>query len=241
MSQQEDRIVRGKPALEGVAAAGRALSILSAFRKNDRAVSLAELASRTGLVKSTIMRLAVTLEEMGFLSRQPDGGYRLEGELLRLGMIYQQSFRLDAHVVPMLEELVERTGETATFYVRRGEQRLCLFRADSPHLLRMHLRPGDLLPMDNSAPAQVLRIFGASPLPAYAATTALPIYTQGITDPHSASMAMPVFGPGEALTGALVLSGPVARLTTENAELAKPALRDAASRLTRSLGGEFPK
>ena len=60
--------------------------------------------------------------------------------------------------MPVLEGLVARTGETAAFYVRRGEQRLCLFRADSPHLLRMHVRVGDALPLDNSAIAQVLRV-----------------------------------------------------------------------------------
>jgi hypothetical protein len=133
---------RRRPALEGVAAADRALAVLAAFRKGDGAVSLAELAARTGLVKSTIMRLAVTLEARGFLAREGDGAYRLDAEVLRLGTAYTQSFRLEAHVIPVLEELVARTGETASFYVRRGERRLCLFRADSPHLLRMHVQVG---------------------------------------------------------------------------------------------------
>ena len=59
---------RPKPALDGVAAVDRALSVLSAFRAGDEAVPLAELAERTGLVKSTIMRLAVSLEAHGFLA-----------------------------------------------------------------------------------------------------------------------------------------------------------------------------
>jgi len=37
-----------KPALEGIAAMDRALSILSVFYKGDEAVSLAELVGRTG-------------------------------------------------------------------------------------------------------------------------------------------------------------------------------------------------
>ena len=104
-----------RPALEGVASADRALTVLSAFRKGDRALSLAELAERTGLVKSTIMRLAISLEEHGYLAREDDGAYRLDAEVLRLGTIYTQSFRLDAHVIPVLEKLVTRTGETAAF------------------------------------------------------------------------------------------------------------------------------
>ncbi|MCW8088086.1 IclR family transcriptional regulator [Sabulicella glaciei] len=232
---------RQRPALAGVASADRALTVLSAFRKGDRSLSLAELATRTGLVKSTIMRLAVSLEEHGYLAREGDGAYRLDAEVLRLGTIYTRSFRMEAHVVPVLEELVARTGETAAFYVRRGEQRLCLFRADSPHLLRMHVRVGDALPLDNSAIAQVLRAFAPRPLPANVATLGLPIVTMGATDPHTGAMAMPVFGPNDALAGALALSAPIIRWTPEAQEAARPLLAEAATALTRRLGGEMPE
>ncbi len=68
-----DRKRKAKPALEGVAAVDRALTLLSAFRKGDTAVSLAELAERTGLVKSTIMRLAISLEEHGYYASRVGG------------------------------------------------------------------------------------------------------------------------------------------------------------------------
>ncbi|GGJ28240.1 IclR family transcriptional regulator [Neoroseomonas lacus] len=230
-----------RPALDGVASADRALSVLSAFRKGDRTLPLAELADRTGLVKSTIMRLAISLVEHGYLARDGDGSYRLDAEVLRLGTIYTQSFRLEAHVTPVLEELVARTGETAAFYVRRGDQRLCLFRVDSPHLLRMHVRVGDALPLDSSAIAQVLRAFAARPLPDYVAALELPIVTMGATDPHTGSMAAPVFGPGDRLAGALALSAPVIRWTPEALAAARPILAEAATALTRRIGGETPE
>lgn len=232
---------RRRPALEGVASADRALTLLAAFRKGDRMLSLAELAERTGLVKSTIMRLAISLEAHGFLAREDDGSYRLDAEVLRLGTIYTQSFRLEAHVMPVLEELVARTGETAAFYVRRGEQRICLFRVDSPHLLRMHVRVGDALPLDSSGIAQVLRAFSPRPLPAYVAALDLPIVTMGATDPHTGAMAMPVFGPGDRLAGALALSAPVIRWTPEALAAARPLLAEAAAALTRRIGGETPE
>ncbi len=232
---------KGRPALEGVASADRALTVLSCFRKGDSALSLAELAERTGLVKSTIMRLAISLVEHGYLAREGDGSYRLDAEVLRLGTVYTQSFRLEAHVMPVLEELVARTGETAAFYVRRGEQRLCLFRVDSPHLLRMHVRVGDALPLDSSAIAQVLRAFSARPLPNYVATLDLPIVTMGATDPHTGAMAAPVFGPGDGLAGALALSAPIIRWTPEALAAARPVLAEAAVALTRRIGGEAPE
>lgn len=231
---------RSRPVLEGVASAGRTLTLLSAFRKGDDAVSLAELTARTGLVKTTIMRLAISLEEHGYLVRLADGSYRLGAELLRLGSIYQQSFRVEAHVMPALEYLVARTGESASFYVRSGDHRLCLYRVDSPHRLRMHVRQGDMLPMDNSAIAQVLRVFGEVPLPPEAALAAVPFYTGGERDPHVAGMATPVFGPGGGFMGALCLTGPVTRLTREVARGTEGVLLKIAADLTRAIGGTLP-
>ncbi|WP_307138042.1 IclR family transcriptional regulator [Pseudoroseomonas cervicalis] len=230
--------IRPKAPMEGVASVGRALTLLSAFRKGDDAVTLAELAARTGLVKPTIMRLAITLEEHGYLIRLPDGAYRLGAELFRLGSVYQQSFRVEAHVMPALERLVAATGESASLYVRSGTQRLCLFRVDSPHALRLHVRQGDMRPMDESATAQVLHTF-ENPATARAAGLALPIYTSGATDPHIASMATPVFGPGESFAGALSITGPVTRFNREAAERAAGTLLQVAAELTRALGGVF--
>lgn len=83
---------RDPPAVEGVAAVERALTVLTAFRRGDGALSLAELTERTGLVRSTIMRLAVSLQRHRLLARLPDGSYRLDAEALRLGTAYQQGF-----------------------------------------------------------------------------------------------------------------------------------------------------
>ena len=148
--------------MSGVASVDRALSVLTAFKRGDKALSLAELTRRTGLVKTTVLRLAISLEQCGLLKRLDDGRYRLDAEVLRLAAIYQDQIDLEALIFPVLKHLVDMTEETASFYIRRGEQRMCLFRVDSPHRLRLHIRPGDLLPMDESAIAQVLRSFDNS-------------------------------------------------------------------------------
>lgn len=222
------------PALKGVSAAERALAVLTAFRRGDSALSLAELAERTGLVKSTILRLALSLQQYRLLARLPDGSYRLDAETLRLGTAYQQAFRLSDHVMPVLEQLASKTGETTSFYVRNGEERLCLFRVESTNRIRMTVQPGDTRPMDKSAIAQTLRRYQSGPP---GPDDELPLFTSGVTDPHAAALAMPVFGIGDSLVGALAISGPVSRLTTARAEQIKGALSDAATRLTLACGG----
>lgn len=64
-----DRTSPKAPVLEGAASAERTPALLSAFRRGDSVASLAELSVRTGLVRSTIMRLAMSLEGAGLLHR----------------------------------------------------------------------------------------------------------------------------------------------------------------------------
>ena len=221
------------PALKGVSAAERALALLTAFRRGDSALSLAELAERTGLVKSTILRLALSLQRYRLLARLPDGSYRLNAETLRLGTAYQQAFRLSDHVMPALEQLAAKAGETTSFYVRNGEERLCLFRVESTNRIRMTVQPGDTRPMDKSAIAQTLRRYEAG-LPG--PDDELPLFTSGVTDPHAAALAMPVFGIGRSpWSGRWQSRGRSAASRRRGRSRSRGALVEAATKLTTGV------
>ncbi|GLO53712.1 transcriptional regulator [Pseudomonas putida] len=222
---------RPRPAVNGVASADRVLTVLTAFQIGDSALSLVELVERTGLIKSTIMRLMVSLENHGFITRMADGRYQLASEVMRLNAVYQEALDLEKHVMPRLHYLAEQSGETASFYVRHGAYRMCQYRVNSSHRLRLNLQPGDMRPMDEAAGAQALRA-------PYQVGIALqkPFYSKGATDPHAASMALPIYGAQQELMGALVISGPASRLTEEYAESLKLMFFEAARDLMRSLG-----
>ncbi len=147
------------PAPGGAAAADRALTLLTAFASGDVSLSLAELAARTGLYKSTALRLLASLEHARLLQRLDNGNYSLGSEIARLSAVYAASFSLERVVLPVLRELVENTGESAAYHVRQGQQRLCLYRVDSPHPIRDHIRAGDVLPMDRGTGGRVLTAF----------------------------------------------------------------------------------
>jgi len=216
---------------KGVRSADRALAVLTAFRQGDAALSLAELAERTGLVKSTIVRLAVSLQRYQLLARLSDGRYRLDAGALRLGTTYQQAFRLQDHVLPLLHSLAVATGETAAFFVRHGEDRICLFRVESASQIRMRVQPGEISPMDGSAVCQVLRRYASDPLNGRR-VDAVVLYTSGIADQHTAALATPVFGPDAALVGAIAIAGPATRLTPERAQAVQALLVEAGAELT---------
>lgn len=117
---------------KGVEAVDRALKILDCFSVGTQEISLAELSRLTGFYKSTILRLAVSLERSGYLVRGESGMFRLGPATWRLGSCYRQSFDLADVLRPELKTLCEETNETASFYIREGDSRVCLYRTERP-------------------------------------------------------------------------------------------------------------
>lgn len=220
----------------GRASADRFLTILTCFQRGDESLSLAEIAARTNLVKSTALRLSASLIDHNFLIKDLHGDYRLGPEISRLNLIYAEAMRAEHYVMPVLQSLVDISGETASIYIRHGSYRLCQYRINSPHQLGVHKQPGAVRPMDEASAAIILRRFGGDgedkgPI-------ALPLYSSGATDPFAASMSIPVFQTGGVLFGALVLAGPCNRLTRERADQLSDQMSTSARLLSRQLGGE---
>ena len=219
-----------------VEAVERALSILEAFGERADRLSLAQLAEETGLYKSTILRLAASLERYGYMNRSEDGLYRLGPSLWRLGSIYRRSFDQGEQIRPELRRLVEATGETASFYVREGDERVCLYRENSPHAIRHHLDEGSRLPLDRGAAGQVLRAFGGGDDELGRETRRAGFYISvGERNPDVSAVAAPVLGPSKELRGALAVSGLTTRFDAERREAARAVLEAAATRLSGRL------
>lgn len=223
----------------GAAAVDRALALLAAFGPGDEALSLAQFAQRTGLYKSTALRLLASLEHARLLRRQDDGRYALGPEIARLHGLYAAGRQsLDAVVLPVLRTLVAATGESAAYHVRQpqgeGWVRLCRFRVDSPQLLRDHVRAGDLLPNDRGAGARVLIAWGPEaerPREGSARALCESIRAQGycaLVGDRTAELAgisAPVFHADGSLAAALTLTMPTHRYDPRHVEPVRAAAR----------------
>lgn len=222
----------------GVDSVERALTILEAFGDGMPGLTLAELAQRTGLYPSTILRITASLDRFGYLHRNKAGQFRLGPALLRLGLQYRNAFDLADYVRPALDRLVDRSGETSTFFVREADRRVCLYRRESPRTLRYHIDEGAILPLDRGAGGHVLLAFttDASPVLEDVRQRRLSI-SVGERDPEIAAIAAPVFGPAGAFLGALGLSGPRPRFAGEALPALVATLTAEAQALSRALGG----
>ncbi|WP_262272639.1 IclR family transcriptional regulator [Microvirga yunnanensis] len=222
----------------GVIAVERALAVLDAFTADDRFLSLAELARRVGLSKPTVLRFTKSLVRAGYLVRNDDATFRLGPKLARLGTLYQASFRIEDYVQPALRRLAQETGESAAFYVREGDMRVCLFRVDSPQSIGHHARTGDLLPLDRGAPGRVLLAFAGEPGEPYDQIRRdLFHITFGERDPQVASIACPIFSFGQQVAGVIGVAGPTSRFDERAVAHHFELLRSVSTELTRHLGG----
>src|SRR3546814_7058482 len=100
----------------------------------------------TGVTKPIVLRITASFERFGYLRRDAAVRYALGPSLWRLGARYRDSVSPADAIRPVLAELVERTEETAAFYVRHGDHRVCLYRHNSPRTARIHVEEGDVLP-----------------------------------------------------------------------------------------------
>ena len=144
------------PKGDSVAAVQRALSILSAFRPGEKGITLSSIAARTGLYKSTVLRLLNTLIVNDYVSCDTEGVYSVGPMPLMLVSLYQQSVQDHELVIPALKYLVDQTNESASYNVVRNSTRICIYRVDSPHRIRDNLRPGDTFPLGQGASGRVL-------------------------------------------------------------------------------------
>ncbi|MEN9889418.1 MAG: hypothetical protein RL559_1455 [Pseudomonadota bacterium] len=220
---------------DGVAAVERALTLLNAFDMHDEALSLHQIAQRTGFYKSTILRLMASLIRFGCVQQLSDASYKLGPTVMRWGSVYRGTMRLQDHVLPVLNQLVETTGEGASYFRREGDVRVCLFRVDPRRAVRDHIYSGQVLPLRQGAAGRALIEFeGAREhWPANRV-----IYTVGEREPDISALAAPVLGPNAQVIGSVAVSGPSVRFTREVLPTFSAAVLKAATHLSAQFGGD---
>jgi IclR family pca regulon transcriptional regulator len=126
---------------------GRGLSVLEAFSRESPALSLTQIAGATGLSKSTAFRFAYTLEQLGYLTRDPETKrYRPGLKVLRLGFTALNSLEMAQIAQPYLKALSAQSERTTNMTVRDGREIVYVARNKTQQILSVDLRLGSRLP-----------------------------------------------------------------------------------------------
>jgi IclR family acetate operon transcriptional repressor len=216
-----------------------------------------ELARRIDVSPSTASRLLATLETAGIVQRDGQGPFRLGLALVTLADRVLSRLDLRALARPVLVELMERTGETATLSVPGEREAITVDSVPSRSSVVSMARLGRPSVAHATAVGKVMLAFGGGPLPRERELSALTERT--ITDRAALAaevlsvrqrgygtvfgeresdvnaIAAPVLDRAGGLAAILGLQGPATRLEDPTRLLAD--LLDGAHTLTRALGG----
>jgi IclR family pca regulon transcriptional regulator len=131
-----------------IEALGRGLGVLEAFSRESPSLSLTEIAEATGLNKSTAFRFTHTLEELGFLERDPETKqYRPGLKVLRLGFTALNSLEMGQIAQPYLKALSAKCGWTTNMTVRDEAEIVYVARNKTQQILSVDLHLGSRLPV----------------------------------------------------------------------------------------------
>ncbi len=99
-----------------VAAFARGLKVIRAFGENSQLLTLSQVAERAELTPAGARRLLLTLVALGYAGTK-GRLYFLTPKVLSLGYAYLTSLPLYHFAQPILDDLVEKTGETCSVSV----------------------------------------------------------------------------------------------------------------------------
>jgi IclR family transcriptional regulator, pca regulon regulatory protein len=133
----------------------RGLDVIRAFGASRHELSLAEVATASGLARPTARRLLLTLEELGYV-RSLDGTFSLTPKCISLGTAYVASLGLWDVARPHLEALVRQTGESSSMAQLDGSDIVYVARVSVPKIIALRVEIGTLFPAPQTSQGKVL-------------------------------------------------------------------------------------
>jgi DNA-binding IclR family transcriptional regulator len=239
-------------------AAGKLLALLEAFGPEQPDFSLAELAVRSKLPKSTAHRILALLETWRGVERSAAGRYRLGIRFFELGGLVHDRLRLREVALPYMEDLLATTREMIHLAKLDGIDVLYIERLVSHRSVRSPSRVAGRVPATCTGVGKAILAFsppdvvkaviagGLVAMTPYSITnpvvfleTLERIRRSGVSlDREEASIglacvAAPIFGPNGAVVASMSVSGPVGRVSFDSLI---PAIRAATLAVSRHLG-----
>jgi len=227
------------------------------------ALSVTDISERLGLNKSRVFRILYTFEQHHFVEQDPvSKQYHLGLQLMALSEAVRRGLDLVAIADPIMDELVEQSGETIHLSVLDGRQAVCVAKRESKHSVRLHAEIGKSMPLHAGGAPKVLLAY----LPVEEQSQIIheeelfPITDRTITnpeqleealarirrdgyavsigelDPGAHSVAAPIRNKTGRVTAAISIAGPSHRFSDDKVQLFSQLVCRAALQVSRRLG-----
>lgn len=240
----------------------RGLRILTEFTRETPALTAPELARRLQVPRTTVFRLLVTLESLGFVERVHNGReYQLSTAVLKLGFEYLASLALTELSRPVLERLRDEFNYSANLVVRDGRDIVYVQKVASGSLFSSSVHIGTRLPAHATVLGRVLlsrhgwdalrELYPEDQLQSYGPNTPATVdelyrllqkdaergyvLEEGFFESNISTVAAPVFDEEGRVTAALGLTIPSVRVPDEQRERIVAKVQESAQQLSECL------
>ncbi|MER9407259.1 IclR family transcriptional regulator [Mesorhizobium caraganae] len=268
--ESSEKRQRGRPrAFHGPSEAGsvqsldRALRILAIVAEGS-GLSLSEISARSELAASTAYRMLTTLQNHGMVEFDTsDQLWSIGVETYRMGAAFLRRRKLVDRARVVMQELMEKTGETANLGVAEDDCVVFVSQVETHQAIRAFFRPGTrssfhasgigkavLAQLEPERVAAILRKSGLqrftdktlSDISALAHDLAVIKHRGWSVDdeerhPGMRCVAAAIFNEFGEPIGGVSVSGPTVRVTPERLGEIGPLVRDAAAEVTKMIGG----
>ena len=245
----------------------RALRILAIVAEGD-GLSLSEVAGRSGLAASTAYRMLTTLQSHGMVEfAEQQQLWSIGVEAYRIGSAFLRSRKLVDRARSVMQELMEKIGETANLGVAEDDCVVFVSQVETHQAIRAFFRPGTRSPFHASGIGKaILAHLSPNRVEAIVEKTGLESFTRktlslrsklkadletirargwSVDDeeryPGMRCVAAAIFNEFAEPVGGISISGPTVRVTPERLAAIGPEVHEAAAAVTRMIGGVLPK
>jgi IclR family transcriptional regulator, pca regulon regulatory protein len=136
----------------------KGLEVIVAFDDATPQMTQSELAQRVALSRAAARRYLLTLTSLGYMAT--DGkNYWLTPKVMQLGRSFTASSRLPRTILPELQALTDRCGQSTNFAVLEGTEAVYVCCANANRLLSTGIEPGTRLPAYTSTAGRLLASF----------------------------------------------------------------------------------
>jgi IclR family pca regulon transcriptional regulator len=138
-----------------VEALARGLEVIRSFDRIHAKQTISQISERTLLARPTVLRLLLTLEELGYVRNQ-DNLYSLTPKVVDLGMAYVSALGLYGAAKPHMENLSKDVDQTISIAELDGSDIVYTGRVEVPKIVSVGVTVGARLPSASTALGRVL-------------------------------------------------------------------------------------
>ncbi len=258
-----DRSVKKpKPRRMRLSSVANAIRLTKAFSESEYEMGISALATRLGLAKSTVHRLASTLVEYDILEQNRETGkYRLGLALFELGTLVRRKMDAASESQAQIHALADSSGETVQLAILDHLSVLYIRIRESRQAVRMSSGLGSRAPAHCTSVGKALLAYQPPEIVQQVIDNGLKRYTVNTITERAALLeelasirsrgyaiddeeievglrciAAPIRDPSGPVVAAISVAAPVQRMSKKNVQTTVPSVVAAAEAISRRMG-----